>query len=226
MGIIQNKVAIITGAGSGLGRATAIGFAREGALVVLCGRRLNKLEEVAREIAEAGGQAVPIRTDVSDERQVSHCVQSVLERFGTVDILLNNAAVFQAASVTETSLAAWEYQIGVNLTGAFLMLKACLPVMRKHNYGRIVNITSGLAYNGAGGYAAYSASKAALESLTRTAADEEAAYDILINLYNPGMIKTEMHATGKDPATVVPDLLHLVSLPRKGLSGRLLEAAR
>jgi len=226
MGIVQNKVAIITGAGSGLGKAAALGFAREGAIVVLCGRRMHKIAEVERQITEAGGRALAVRTDVSDEAEVSRLIGTVLDRFGTVDILLNNAAVCELASLTETSLQSWEYQFSVNVTGPFLMMKACLPIMRKHNYGRIVNITSGLSHNGARGYAAYGASKAALESLTRAAADEEESYDILINMYNPGMIRSEMHATGKDPEVVVPDLLHLVSLPRKGLSGRLLEAAR
>jgi NAD(P)-dependent dehydrogenase (short-subunit alcohol dehydrogenase family) len=96
--------------------------------------------------------------------------------------------------------------------------------MRAHNYGRIINITSGLAMNGAGGFAAYSASKAGLESLTRTVAEEESGYDILANLFSPGTVKSEMHATGKDPSTVAPELVQLAALPRNGGTGQLITA--
>jgi NAD(P)-dependent dehydrogenase (short-subunit alcohol dehydrogenase family) len=224
MGIWQ-KIALITGAGSGLGRAAALEFARQGAFVVLCGRRLNKIRETGQLIAADGGTALPVQTDISDEAQVASLVETALKQYGRIDILINNAAVFEAAGFLETSPEAWEYQLKINATGAFLTMKACLPHMIRQNYGRIVNITSGLAYNGAGGFAAYGASKAALESLTRTVADEMEAYDILVNLYNPGMIKTEMHATGKDPSAVVQDLVYLADLPRRGITGRLLEAA-
>jgi NAD(P)-dependent dehydrogenase (short-subunit alcohol dehydrogenase family) len=224
MGILQDQVVIVTGAGSGLGRATACLLAKEGAAVVICGRRKHKLEESALQIIEAGGRALPIQADISREEQVKSLFDEIGRRFGRVDALINNAGVFEAGSVLDTALESWNYQLSVNLTGAFLMIREALPFMRAQKYGRIVNITSGLAVNGAGGYAAYSASKAGLESLTRTVAEEESEYGIIANLFNPGTIRSEMHATGKDPLTVAPGIVRLASLPRGSASGRLYEA--
>ncbi|MBW7474453.1 SDR family oxidoreductase [Paenibacillus oenotherae] len=224
MGILKGQVAVISGAGTGLGRAAAIAFAQEGANVVLLGRRQHKLDETASLISQAGpgtARTLVVPTDVSDEEQVIHAVEAALHEFGRLDIVINNAAVFEPGEVIELTRSEWERQIAVNLTGPFLLTKAALPSMRKAHFGRIINITSGLAPNGAGGYAAYSAAKAGLESLTRTVADEENEHGILVNLFNPGTLKTEMHATGKEPEVVTPDLLRLATLPPGGPSGTL-----
>jgi NAD(P)-dependent dehydrogenase (short-subunit alcohol dehydrogenase family) len=222
---LESKVVLITGAGSGLGAAAAISFAKERATVVLCGRRPEKIERLQNTIIEEGGEAVAISADVSIEAEVARLIGRIDELYGRIDILVNNAAVFEPGTVSETSLASWNYQFDNNVTSAFLVTRASLPLMRKHAYGRIVNITSALAHNGSGGFAAYSASKAALESLTRTVADDEIGHDILINMFNPGAIKTEMHATGRDPFAVVPELLKLATLPKHGISGKLIDAA-
>lgn len=222
MGALQNRVAIISGAGTGLGRAASISFAVAGADVVLLGRRLPKLEETALIVkAKTGTDALVLQTDVSDEQQVQDAVSAVLLHFGRIDIILNNAAVLEPGSVLELTTDDWQNQIAINLTGPFLLTKAAIPAMRKAKYGRIINITSGLSSNGTGGYAAYSAAKAGLESLTRTLADEEYDHGILVNLYNPGTLRTEMHATGKDPAVVTPDLIRLASLPIGGATGTI-----
>lgn len=222
MGALQNRVAIISGAGTGLGRAASISFAAAGADVVLLGRRLPKLEETALIVkAKTGTDALVLQTDVSDEQQVQDAVSAVLLHFGRIDIILNNAAVLEPGSVLELTTDDWQNQIAINLTGPFLLTKAAIPAMRKAKYGRIINITSGLSSNGTGGYAAYSAAKAGLESLTRTLADEEYDHGILVNLYNPGTLRTEMHATGKDPAVVTPDLIRLASLPIGGATGTI-----
>ncbi|WP_141500542.1 SDR family NAD(P)-dependent oxidoreductase [Paenibacillus luteus] len=222
MGSLHDRVAIISGAGTGLGRAAAIAFAADGAEVALLGRRLSKLEETALAVKERTGKsALALQTDVSDEQQVQDAIASVLNHFGRIDIILNNAAVLESGTVLELTSDDWQAQIATNLTGPFLLTKAVLPTMRKARYGRIINITSGLSWNGAGGYAAYSAAKAGLESLTRTLADEEYEYGILANLYNPGTIRTEMHATGKDPAIVTPDLIRLASLSAAGPTGTI-----
>ncbi|MBD0380050.1 SDR family NAD(P)-dependent oxidoreductase [Paenibacillus sedimenti] len=221
---LNGKTAIITGAGSGLGKATAIAFAKEGAQVVICGRRLHKLLEVHQEILSFGGKSIAVKTDVSLEADVQHLVAEAMQSYGRIDILVNNAAVFEAGQTKETSLESWNYHIANNLTGAFLLIRECLPIFETNNYGRIINITSGLAVNGAGGFAAYSASKAGLESITRTVADEANQKDILCNMFNPGTIRTEMHATGRDPILVTPDLVKLASLPAHSLNGTLVEA--
>ncbi|WP_127584094.1 SDR family NAD(P)-dependent oxidoreductase [Paenibacillus koleovorans] len=221
---LQNRVAIITGSGTGLGQATALQFAREGAIVVLCGRRVSKLEDVKRQIEAAGGRALAVQADVSSESDVDALISIVIKAYGRIDVLINNAAVLDTGKVLDTSLDAWNYQLLNNLTSVFLMMKACLPFMKDRQYGRIVNITSGLAPDGAGGFAAYSASKAGLESLTRSVAGEEGGRDLLINMYDPGILKTEMQASGADPSTAVPGLLRLATLPAHGPNGMLFEA--
>ncbi|WP_338552354.1 SDR family oxidoreductase [Paenibacillus sp. KS-LC4] len=222
MSLLNGRVAMVSGAGSGLGRAASLSFAKEGADVVLLGRRLNKLEETFEAIKEATGrEALVIPTDITDEQQIKQAVILAVDKWGKIDILLNNAAVLESGHVIELTSENWHTQVATNLTGPFYLSRAVIPFMRKERYGRIINITSGLSWNGAGGYGAYSAAKAGLESLTRTLADEEHEYGILINLYNPGTLRTEMHATGKDPAVVTPDLLRLASLPRGGPTGSM-----
>ncbi|MFC5648140.1 SDR family NAD(P)-dependent oxidoreductase [Paenibacillus solisilvae] len=223
MGVLDGRTAIISGAGTGLGRAAAISFAQQGANIVLLGRRQNKLDETAAIIEEQQGlgRVLALQTDVAVPQEIDYAVETAVRTFGQVDILINNAASFEPGQVIELTIEEWTRQIATNLTGPFLLTKAVLPVMRRARYGRIVNITSGLAWNGAGGYAAYSASKAGLESLTRTTADEENDYGILANSFNPGTLRTEMHATGKDPLVVTPHLIRLASLPQDGETGTL-----
>ncbi|GAB2698655.1 hypothetical protein GCM10027018_17260 [Paenibacillus thermoaerophilus] len=204
-----------------MGRAAALAFAGEGAAVALCGRRLGKIEAVRTEIESLGGQAIAVRADVSEADDVARFVRETIARFGRIDVAVNNAAVFEPGLTAELTHEEWQRQIAVNLTGPFLVTREVLPHMRRQRYGRFVNITSGLAGNGAGGYAAYSAAKSGLESLTRTVADEEARYGILANAYNPGTIRSEMHATGRDPQASVPELLRLACLPEDGINGRI-----
>jgi 3-oxoacyl-[acyl-carrier protein] reductase len=221
---IENRVVLITGAGSGLGEATAVTFAANGAIVVICGRDKTKLEKVSTRIQAAGGKALVIQADVSAEADVTRLVETIHQTYGRLEVVINNAGVFEAGQVADTSLESWNNQIATNLTGVFLITRASIPLMRAQHYGRIINITSSLASNGAGGFAAYSASKAGLESLTRTTAEEEESYNILVNIYSPGSLKTGMHATGKDPQTAVPELLKLASLPKFGIKGQLVES--
>lgn len=207
---LKDKVVIVTGAGSGLGKETALAFAKEGANVIICGRRFAKLEAVERLISNTShGTILPIRADVSVESDVKMLVQAAYAKFGRIDLLINNAAVFEQYDVADTSLDSWEYQMDNNVMSAFLMMRDCLPIMRKQRSGKIINITSGLAREGAAGFGAYCASKAALEALTYSVEDEEHKHGIAAYVFNPGFMKTELQALGEDPATVAPYLVRL-----------------
>jgi 3-oxoacyl-[acyl-carrier protein] reductase len=210
MSDFKDKVVIVTGAGSGLGKETALAFVKEGANVIICGRRFMKLEAVENSASEMShGTILPIRADVSVESDVKMLVQGTYTKFGRIDVLINNAAVFEQYDVADTSLNSWEYQMNNNVTSAFLMMRECLPIMRKQRSGKIINITSGLAREGAAGFGAYCASKAAMEALTYSVDDEEHKHGITAHVFNPGFMKTELQALGEDPATVAPYLLQL-----------------
>ncbi len=224
MGLFTNQTVIVTGSGSGLGKAAALLFAQEGAKVVLCGRNAEKVESVRESIIAAGGQAVSVKADVSEPDQVKQLVQSAVSSFGSIDILINNAAVLETGTLFETTLDAWNYQMANNLTSVLLTTQACLPHMRKQKFGRIINVTSALAHNGAGGFAAYSASKAGVESLTRTTADEERVHHIKVYSFDPGTVRSDMHATGRDPMEVAPQLMKLCLKDQSKESGELIAA--
>jgi len=188
------KVAIVTGAGRGMGRATALTLAREGAAVVVNDIRGELTESVAREIEESGGQAMSYVADVSNETQVQAMVEATVKRFGTVDILVNNAGILRPTSPLETiPLAEWQRHMDVNVTGAFLCTKAVLPIMKSQRSGKIVNVSSsaGRSTSTFGG-AHYSTSKAAILGLTRHTAREAAPYNINVNATAPGSMDTPM----------------------------------
>jgi 3-oxoacyl-[acyl-carrier protein] reductase len=200
------KTVLVTGGGSGLGQALVVALVKEGAQVAYCGRRADRLQETYVS-SEGSGIALPIVADVSEPKEVARFVEEALARFGRIDVLINNAAIFEAASFMETEISSWNEQFAVNVTAPFLLMQKVVPLMRNQGGGIIVNVTSGMAANGAGGYAAYGASKAALETLSRTVEDEEEEHGIRVELYNPGTIRSGMHATGEDPFKVVPELL-------------------
>ncbi|MDX8360791.1 SDR family oxidoreductase [Cytobacillus sp. IB215316] len=207
---INGKVVIITGAGSGLGKETAIAFAKCGANVVICGREYAKLEEVERYItSQYNVKVLPIRADVSSQSDVRMLIQAATAKFERIDILINNAAVFEQYHIFESPLDSWEYQITNNATSVFLMIRECLPVMRSQKSGQIINITSGLAKEGAAGFGAYAASKAAIEALSYTVDDEEHKNGITSHVFNPGAMKTNLVTTGDDPANIAPYLVKL-----------------
>jgi len=138
----KDKVVIITGAGQGLGAAYAKDFAAEGASVVLVGRTESKLLKVAHEIEETGGDTLVCTADISLEGDVKVMMEKIIEKYGTVDILVNNAAAHKSVPIAETTKEDWDNQINVNLTGTFLCTRAVLPVMIEKKYGKIVNISS------------------------------------------------------------------------------------
>jgi NAD(P)-dependent dehydrogenase (short-subunit alcohol dehydrogenase family) len=187
---LQGKVSIITGAGRGIGKAIALRFAREGAVVVATGSTEETIDSTAGEIREQGGRAVSILTDVSDEASVRSMTEEAIREFGQIDILINNAGVIgPTAPVVSVERAEWDHTLAVNLTGAYLCAKHALPVMIERRAGRIINITS---VAGLGGYAlrsAYSVSKWGMIGLTRSLALEVGRYDITVNAIAPGPVR-------------------------------------
>ncbi|MFX3624293.1 MAG: SDR family NAD(P)-dependent oxidoreductase [Ectobacillus sp.] len=207
---LKGIVAIISGAGSGLGKETALAFAKAGANIVICGRSYHKLEQVENLItSQYDVDVLPIRADVSSESDVEMLIQAAFAKFRRIDIVINNAAVFQQYYVVNSSLDSWEYQMHNNATSVFLMMRECLPIMRKQRSGCIINITSGLSKEGAAGFGAYAASKAAVETLTYSVQDEEHKHGIRVHAFNPGVMRTNMIATGDDPVNIAPYVVEL-----------------
>jgi NAD(P)-dependent dehydrogenase (short-subunit alcohol dehydrogenase family) len=187
------KVALITGGGSGIGRAGALAFAREGATVVVAGRRTDLLEQTVRLIEDAGGRAGAVTADISSSRDVGRLVRAIVERHGGLHIAFNNAGTLEAGPLVDMDEAAWDRQLSVNLTGVFLSMKHEIAHMRDHGGGVIINTSSNLgAHMRLPFLGAYAASKAAVSALSRAAAKEYIREGIRINAISPGPIDTPM----------------------------------
>jgi len=195
----SGKVALVTGAGKGIGRGIARALANEGAVVALCGRSRSPLEAVAAEIEATGGQAFAVPADVSVARDVEQLVGTVLGRCGRLDILVNNAGVYLTAPVVEMREEEWDVTIAVNLKGVFLCSRAAARQMVKQRSGRIVNITSiAQIRGGTAGHAHYGAAKAGVGAFTKTLARELGPFGITVNCVAPGLIEdTEMGQRAK-----------------------------
>jgi NAD(P)-dependent dehydrogenase (short-subunit alcohol dehydrogenase family) len=204
--LLENQVALVTGAGRGIGRATAVALARAGAAVILAARSGDEITSVADEIKANGGKALAIPTDVSDVRQVDHLLILALRGFGGIDILVNNAALVQPlGKVWETSPMAWQRLIAVNVIGPYLCARAVLPHLLDKGRGRIINISSGAAESNIPGASAYSASKAALERFSETLAVEVAGTGVVVTTFRPGIVDTNMQAMIREtPAHLFP----------------------
>lgn len=189
---LTDKVALVTGASQGIGRATALALAEAGAKVALAARNAEKLAGVAGEIAAAGGAALAVTMDVADAEQVKAGFKQSLEKFGRLDILVNNAALTRDGLAVRMKADDWESVLRTNLTGAMLCTQQALATMTRQRSGRIINITSVVAEMGNAGQANYVAAKAGLIGLTKAIATEYASRHITVNAIAPGFIATAM----------------------------------
>ncbi|WP_309493294.1 SDR family oxidoreductase [Candidatus Hecatella orcuttiae] len=189
---LKGKVAIVTGASSGIGRAIALTFAQEGAKVVVSDINRKGGEETVQLISKAEGEATFVEADVSKSSDVKKLVDTCIEKYGRVDILVNNAGVGIAGSVLDTSEEAWDKCLDVNLKGVFLCSKQALPDMVKHGGGVIINIGSIAGLRGGAQYSAYCASKAGVIDLSQCMAIDYAKYNIRVNCICPGQVETPM----------------------------------
>ena len=214
---LAGKVCIVTGGASGIGRATCLLFAREGALLVVADRSLAGAEAVAE---EAGPAALAMETDVADSQSVRALIARAVERFGRLDVLVNNAGYGIAGSVVETDETAWDRLMAVNLTGVFYGCKHAIPVMQRQGGGVIVNTASTTAIVGLRDRAAYCASKGGVAALTRAMALDHAADGIRVNCIAPGTVDSPYHqailAKSDDPEGLRRSLAERQAMGRCG----------
>ncbi len=189
---LAGRIALVTGASQGIGRACALQLAKEGAAVALVARNQEKLEQVKQEIAAAGGQAQVFVADLAEEDQVKTAFKAVITQFGKIEILVNNAGVTRDQLVMRMKRADWDTVINTNLTSAYLCIQQAISSMLKQRWGRIINVTSIFGQTGQAGQANYAASKAGLIGLTMAIAREVASRSITCNAVAPGFIETAM----------------------------------
>lgn len=190
---MRDKVSIITGSGRGIGKAIAKKFADKGTIVVLTARSKNEIDETLKEIKKNGGQGIAIPTDLSKYSNVIRLVTKVLENYSKIDILVNNAGVIKPIKpIHQVDVKEWENNLRINLFGTFYCINTILPHMISKNYGKIINLSGGGAFNSMPNFSAYGASKAAIVRLTETVAAEVKKYNISVNAIAPGPIKTKI----------------------------------
>lgn len=231
---LEGKVALVTGASRGIGRAVAAAYAAEGAHVVVAARDRGPLEAAAAGIRKSGNRVLAVFVDVGDRAKTKVLGDVIKQEFGRLDILVNNASMLgPRVPILEYPEEDWERVIAVNLHGPFLVIKACLPLMIPTGGGSIINVSSGVGRIGKPRWGAYAASKFALEGLTQVLAAELLPFHIRVNAVNPGGTRTGMRAAAnpeEDPLTlptpeqVTPVFIYLASDESRDVTGKSLEA--
>ncbi|WGV27520.1 SDR family oxidoreductase [Halotia branconii] len=232
MSVDRKRRALITGASSGIGKATALAFAKAGIDVALVSRSLDKLEAVAEAARHAGAEAKAYAVDLANVSQVEKKIQAIALDFGDIDILVNSAGIAYTGALSETSLEDWQQVINLNLTSIFQCIMGILPIMRDHGTGTIINIASIAAKQPFPGWGAYSVSKAGLIALSQTLAQEERTHGIRVTAISPGAVNTELWDTETvnvnldrskmlTPEIVAESILHTALLPPQAVIDEL-----
>lgn len=234
MGVLTGKVALVTGASRGIGKAIALAYAKEGARLVICARKKTDLARAAREICAAGGEVTALTADITKVNDAKRVVAEAKRRYGRIDVLVNNASILGPREpVASYPLAAWEEVIKVNLTAMFVLTKEVLRLMIAEREGSIINLSSGVGRTGKARWGAYAASKFGVEGLTQVLADELKESNIRVNAVNPGGTRTAMRAeaypeedplTLPAPAEITPVFVYLASAESSGITGKSFDA--
>jgi len=220
---LTGRVAVITGASSGLGRQMAHAFAKQGANLVILARRIERLEELRIELEKENVEVLPIKCDVTNTEDINNAAKETLEKFGKVDILVNCAGSSKDAGVLDMTDEEWDFTIATDQTSVFKMTRAFANIMKKNNYGRIINIASmyGLVGNTAMGTVAYHSSKGGVVNFTRAVAAELAKFNITCNAICPGYFETELTKTVLDTEDFQTYMKQTVPMGRYGRAGEL-----
>jgi len=220
-GTLHGAVAVVTGAGRGLGREIALALSAAGAHVVLASRTQAQLDDVVAEITARGAEALAVATDVTDESAVDELIRAAVERFGRLDIVVNNSGIVDTSPLLEQSAAAWDRVISTNLRGTYLVTRAAGRQLTAQGSGKVINIASNFALMGVANHAAYSASKAGVIAFTKAMAVEWARYGVQVNAIAPGYFETDLNAAMRADDDMLSRVTRAIPARRMGTPGEL-----
>jgi NAD(P)-dependent dehydrogenase (short-subunit alcohol dehydrogenase family) len=233
-GTLAGKIALVTGATRGIGKAIAEAYAREGAVIFICARNQAEVSTTVQSLRKTGAQIEGCAADVSEPADVERVVQTTVQRYGIINVVVNNASLLgPRLPIADYPIADWQEVLSVNLTGIFLMMQQTLKIMVPTEQGSIINVSSGVGRTGRARWGAYAVSKFGVEGLTQVAADEVRQCGIRINAINPGPTRTSMRAQAypeEDPFTlptpeeIAPVFVYFASDRTRGETGQSIEA--